>query len=1305
MSIIGNIGGFGTVGTITTNQPIQIDAPPPNPNVTPTPNDKEQTGRQLQPLIDAAFSYGQWQAQFTPWSGTVRTTDNASTYGLQMNAVGIPAAIYANWNIIRDETMVEIGRAVADAIISNAQLVVEGVEQEDAEDEALTERVEKVRQMWSKLWPQFLAESAYAKDDGNHTLEVVYGHDDEGWQIVSALHPLAVQSTLPLVYNDSKTFAGVRNYSITNDGSGQTDIAPEYCIRMVYQSKAGNLYGRSRFMAIRRWVQTKWGLMQKLSLSGESSIGNLFDISYPVSDRSQSDPLFNTETAANRMQAENIGMAAGKAGFYTRPTLSANHRAQLTKIGLKPSDLDPWQVNLVETKANAFGDFKAAFDTCDEQILLGMCVLPQAIKEGDNSGARAVAGTHTETMVAMANPWLSYLCGLLQEKTDLVCELNEGKAARGTVRVYGVIDDETVATVETIMTTLLSKDLNTLAKVVEIKPLLAKIGFKPRDGFDQDKMVQDADDAAKAEQDAKFNPPMVNPGVKLAMDASEAAGHWITIGAEEEEGGGKGGGAHVFIRDGVIEKGPANLTGAKLSDLKKSHSAEEQGKPRQTPKPAHKMTRDEFINSHQDQIVTHPTTKKIVGVQSQDGSKIYKLGKGDHRDGQLTRSLNRVLGDLHTRLTDEAASGAKVATAKIVDAKGPKEAGEYSMGKLHDSLIEHAKADGVLMSDAERESVGAIDSGGVHEDALEGLTDAQKGRVKRSGGVSEDAASNATSGLNAADTARHEKRQTSQRGMSREEQLQAAVDHYKNSPDPKMQFAAWYAENGGGMKGKQMVKVADLLPGTELTIGGEPFKVEMDNDENIHLVDTTVEFRYAAELGKIPVDKGSIVDHDPFAEFKGPNTPAPAEDASKPMTGKQRGLLGERFDGSGNGSVTKPMFGDVSRDEAPKLTGEEAKLEAWRKQGESGAALPGMGDGKSDPQPGTIAHLEKHIDDSTRPASWNGNEPHSFFAHEEARQFHENGWEHVRGEKDKYVNDRGESGVTFKNGDNYKTAKRTSSIRAKRNPDKMVVIAHDPMSGYHTFQKDRPAFTKSLSLATDTPAESAARRKKEREAAIALALLAFWASMQSGLLNAAKDGTASAYLSAQSQVWDAQLKDILSANMTPSATESAHETLVNLEATPEQAAKVSEQIKLLLDQSAEKTANLINETRVNRLKDIFDAVKDDAPGAETIMRAGIEATFNDTSDEDAAAEIAADVDHGAGEAGKVAAGESVGDVVYVWVTAEDDRVCPRCGPLDGKVIAPDEMFTADDKFPPVHPRCRCVIEVRKNTIRRTEGEE
>lgn len=48
-------------------------------------------------------------------------------------------------------------------------------------------------------------------------------------------------------------------------------------------------------------------------------------------------------------------------------------------------------------------------------------------------------------------------------------------------------------------------------------------------------------------------------------------------------------------------------------------------------------------------------------------------------------------------------------------------------------------------------------------------------------------------------------------------------------------------------------------------------------------------------------------------------------------------------------------------------------------------------------------------------------------------------------------------------------------------------------------------------------------------------------------------------------------------------------------------------------------------------------------------------------------------------------------VTKTWVTAEDERVCHVCAPLDGVTVGVDEQFPGGYSSPPVHPSCRCFL--------------
>jgi SPP1 gp7 family putative phage head morphogenesis protein len=53
-------------------------------------------------------------------------------------------------------------------------------------------------------------------------------------------------------------------------------------------------------------------------------------------------------------------------------------------------------------------------------------------------------------------------------------------------------------------------------------------------------------------------------------------------------------------------------------------------------------------------------------------------------------------------------------------------------------------------------------------------------------------------------------------------------------------------------------------------------------------------------------------------------------------------------------------------------------------------------------------------------------------------------------------------------------------------------------------------------------------------------------------------------------------------------------------------------------------------------------------------------------------------------------------ITRVWITARDERVCPRCGPMNNKVVGVTDEFSSEVvgdtvMWPPLHPRCRCHV--------------
>lgn len=106
----------------------------------------------------------------------------------------------------------------------------------------------------------------------------------------------------------------------------------------------------------------------------------------------------------------------------------------------------------------------------------------------------------------------------------------------------------------------------------------------------------------------------------------------------------------------------------------------------------------------------------------------------------------------------------------------------------------------------------------------------------------------------------------------------------------------------------------------------------------------------------------------------------------------------------------------------------------------------------------------------------------------------------------------------------------------------------------------------------------------------------------------------------------------------------------------------------------------VNETSRDVLRRVVaDAVARDA-GRDALRRA-LEPTFGE-----ARARLIAETEvTRAFNEGLRAAMRAAGVRRFVFRTAGDEKVCPQCGPLDGRVFDLDTQAAT----PPLHPRCRC----------------
>lgn len=139
-----------------------------------------------------------------------------------------------------------------------------------------------------------------------------------------------------------------------------------------------------------------------------------------------------------------------------------------------------------------------------------------------------------------------------------------------------------------------------------------------------------------------------------------------------------------------------------------------------------------------------------------------------------------------------------------------------------------------------------------------------------------------------------------------------------NAIDPELEFLSTLHDQlpKGKLKDMETVVPTDLVPGSEFTIKGEKFRVEVEGEGDSSVLVVRDGEKYptvpVAALDTIPVDRGSI------SEGKG--SPEPYRGEFKPTPGQQRGLLGEQYDGGITGEQTSLGFSRPSEfaDEAAK---------------------------------------------------------------------------------------------------------------------------------------------------------------------------------------------------------------------------------------------------------------------------------------------------------------------------------------------------------------------------------------------------
>lgn len=126
---------------------------------------------------------------------------------------------------------------------------------------------------------------------------------------------------------------------------------------------------------------------------------------------------------------------------------------------------------------------------------------------------------------------------------------------------------------------------------------------------------------------------------------------------------------------------------------------------------------------------------------------------------------------------------------------------------------------------------------------------------------------------------------------------------------------------------------------------------------------------------------------------------------------------------------------------------------------------------------------------------------------------------------------------------------------------------------------------------------------------------------------------------------------------------------------------------------SERDANVLMRRYVAQLHD------EDAPAAQASrnLRKGVEQKMRARTNDAIQHELADAWNQGAllSVQHRVKEGELPLDLVKVWLTERDDRVCPTCAPLDGEVRDLDKPFSNGRQAPSAHFKCRCAVAFRR----------
>lgn len=296
-----------------------------------------------------------------------------------------PPGTYSTYRSMRANPTVALARAVAMAPVRTAMWSVEAEEGVSDDIKGFIERQTK------NFWPELIRNVLFALDYGWAPFEKVWEVRD-GKFVYKKIKPLLIDITDIQVNRDTGEFAGIRQ----NEG---TELLANKCFIYIYDSEAGDFYGRSRHENIRATAWNHWQAISERSGQYFKKIAGITPmVEYPEGESKNKDGIVKS----NYELAVAVLNALGSGNGVAMPNTFSRWAGDLAKSGVDLAKLKAWNISFLESKGNHGRGFTDRLRHLESLMMRGWLVPERAATEGQY-GTKAESESQAELALVIAD--------------------------------------------------------------------------------------------------------------------------------------------------------------------------------------------------------------------------------------------------------------------------------------------------------------------------------------------------------------------------------------------------------------------------------------------------------------------------------------------------------------------------------------------------------------------------------------------------------------------------------------------------------------------------------------------------------------------------------------------------------------------------------------------------------------------------------------------------------------------------------------------------------------------------------------